>query len=206
MDLRTLSELVPVLIMEEKFEEAERKLLEAHREASQQNDVEALGEHILPMLVQLYCSQEPPNLIKAEAFAREREQVDARAYTKLQTAMMLYHVARDYPRAVAKLEDAVSQGKAENDDGTVYSSLSVLGQALLQLDRKNEAVRVLKEIEQMVLAKKPFVVGDETLFLESARAQGLEMPTVRRLASILAPECSDPEFGDRLRALAETRT
>jgi hypothetical protein len=206
MDLRVLSDLVPDLIIEGKFEEAESKLLDAYQEASKQKDAEALGEHILPMLVQLYCSQEPPNLIKAEAFAREREQVDARAYTKLQTAMMLYHVARDYPRAVAKLEDAVRQGKAENDDGTVYSSLSVLGQALLQLDRKTEAVRVLKEIEQMVLAKKSFVVGDETLFLESACAHGVETPTVKRLASVLAPECRDPEFKSRLRALAEPTT
>jgi hypothetical protein len=203
MNLRVLSDLIPDLIMEGKLEEAERKLLEAYREASNQKDTEALGEHILPMLVELYCSQEPPNLIKAEAFAREREQVDARAYTKLQTAMVLYQVARDYPRAVAKLEDAVSQGIAENDDGTVYSSLSVLGQALLQLDRESEAVRVLKEIERMVLAKKSFVVGDETLFLESAHAHGVEIATVKRLASVLAPECRDPEFESRLRALAE---
>lgn len=202
MDLHTLSDLVPDLIMQGKFEEAETKLLEAHRKASKENDVKALGEHILPLLVQLYCSLEPPDLIKAEAFSRERERVDARAYNKLQTGMMLYYVAKDYPRAVAKLEEAVSQGKAENDDSTVYSSLSVLGQALLQLDRRSEAVNVLEEIEQMVLAKKSFVVGDETLFLENARARALELPTIRRVASILAPVCRDPEFGNRLKALA----
>lgn len=190
--------------MERKFEEAETKLLEAHREASKLNDVKALGEHILPLLVELYSSLEPPNLTKAEAFCREREQVDARAYSKLQTAMLLYHVARDYPRAVDKLEEAITQGKAESDESTVYSSLSVLGQALLQLDRKSEAVRVLKHIEQMIVAKKAFVVGDETLFLENARTRGLEVPTIKRLAAILAPLCRDAEFADRLRALAET--
>jgi hypothetical protein len=100
------------------------------------------------------------------------------------------------------LQEAIGQGKVENDDSTVYSSLSVLGQALLQLDRKSEAVDVLKEIEQMVLAKKPVVIGDETLFFEGARAQGLEVPTIKRLASVLAPLCRDPEFESRLKALA----
>jgi len=202
MDLRTLSDLVPDLVMKGKFEEAEVELMEAYRKVSEEHDVKALGEHVLPMLVQLYCSLEPPNLIKAEAFSREREEVDARAYSKLQTAIMFYYVAHDYPRAVAKLEEAVSRGKAENDDSTVYSSLSLLGQTLLQLDRKNEAIEVLKEIEQMILAKKSFVIGDETLFLESARARGIEVRTVKRLASILASVCRDPEFGDRLKALA----
>jgi tetratricopeptide (TPR) repeat protein len=203
MNLRTLSDLIPTLIIEGKFGDAETKLLEARRDALAVNDVKALGEHILPLLVNVYSSQEPPNLTKAEAYSRELEQVDPRAYTKLQTAMLLYHVAGDYPHAIAKLEQAVSQGKAENDESTVYSSLSVLGQALLQLDRKSEAVRVLKEIEQMVLTRKSFVVGDETLFLESARARGLELPTVKKLASVLAPLCRDPEFANRLRALAQ---
>jgi|SRR5208282_620014 len=202
MDLRTLSELVPVLIMEGKFEEAEVKLMEAYRKASEEHDAEALGEHVLPMLVQLHCSSEPPNLAKAEAFSLERERVDPRAYTKLQTAMMLYHVRGDHSRAVAKLQEAIDQGKEENDDSTVYSSLSVLGQALLQLGRKSEAAHVLKEIEQLILAKKAVVVGDETLFLEGARAQGLEVPTIKRLASTLAPLCRDPEFETRLKALA----
>jgi|SRR5580658_2153893 hypothetical protein len=203
MDLQTLSKLVPDLILEGKFKEAETKLLDAHREASKRSDMKALGEHILPLLVQLYCSLNPPNFVKAEAFSRERENADPRAYHELQTAMMFYYVANDYPRAVAKLEEAINHGKAENDDSTVYSALSVLGQALLQLDRKREAVRVLQEIEKMVLAKKPSVIGDETLFLETAMGRGLELPTVKRIASILAPVCRDPEFGSRLKALAE---
>lgn len=203
MDLRTLSDLIPTLIMKRKFGEAETKLLAAHQQALAVNDVKALGEHILPLLVHVYASQEPPNLTKAESYSRERERLDPRAYSKLQTAMLLYHVAGDYPRAVVKLEEAISQGRRENEDGTVYSSLSVLGQALLQLDRKGEAIRVLKETEQMVLTNKSIVVGDETPFLEGIRARGLELSTVKRLASVLAPLCRDPEFANRLRALTE---
>ncbi len=171
--------------MEGKFDEAEARLMEAYREASEGHDAETLGEHVLPMLVQLHCSSEPPNLTKAEAFSCEREQVDPRAYTKLQTAMMLYHVAGDSSRAVAKLQEAIGQGRDENDDGTVYSSLSLLGQALLRPGRKVDAVPVPQDSEQLVLGKKPVVVGDEALFLEGARAQGLEVPTVKRLASML---------------------
>ena len=120
----------------------------------------------------------------------------------LQTGMFQYYTAKDYQGAVAKLREAITKGKEEGDNRTVYSCLSLLGRALLELGRTNEAASVLGEIEQMLLDKKPFVVGDETAFLESARNRGLEVESVKRIAAALTPLCRDPEFTRRLKTLA----
>lgn len=146
---------------------------------------------------------EPRRLDRAERLSIEREALTANARSKLQTGMLLYYSAHDYSRSISKLREAIEQAKVENDDSTTYSSLSVLGQALLQLNYESEAAKVLTEIEQMIIAKKSFVVGDETAFLESAFAERIEVPTVRRIASILAPKCRDKDFKNRLSALAE---
>jgi tetratricopeptide (TPR) repeat protein len=201
MDLRSLSEELPGLIIEKKYNEAETRLLEAYREGSERDDDGAL-QLILPLLVHLYCSVEPPNLTKAEAFSAERERLNPTAYNSFQTAMMLYYAAHDYRRAAAKLREAIKKGREENDSTTTYSSLSLLGLAYLELDQIPDAVEVLKELERMVLEGKPFVAGDETLFLERMRSKGLEVQSVGQIASAVVSSCRDPEFASRLRALS----
>jgi hypothetical protein len=126
---------------------------------------------------------DPPEVAKAEEFALRREQLGNTEYHKLQTALLLFHVAADHERAVAKLREAVDRSRSDGDDETLYSSLSVLGLALLKLDRRAESVAVLKEIEAIVDAKKPFIAGDETRFLEHAHREGLEIERVKRYRS-----------------------
>jgi tetratricopeptide (TPR) repeat protein len=201
MDIRSLSEEFPDLIIAKKFKEAETRLLEAYSEASERNDERAL-ELTLPLLVHFYCRLEPPDLTRAEAFSAERERLRATAYNRLQTAVMLYYVAHDYDRAASKLREAIYKGREENDFGTIYSSLSLLGLAYLELQQVTDAVDVLKDLERLVLEGRHFVAGDETLFLEKMRSKELELPSVRRVASAVAPYCRDHEYADRLDALS----
>jgi len=201
MDTRAFVELVSNLIEEKNFERAEDLLLEARSKATAQGDAQGL-KLVLSELVELYCLIEPPRLDQAESFAHERELLSSDAYTKLQTAMMLYYAVHDYNRTVPKLREAIDLGRVQNDQRTVYSSLSLLGQALLKLGHTQEALTVLSEIEEMVSGKKSFVVGDETSFLESIRARGLEADRVTRIATALIPLCRDPEFKRRLTALS----
>jgi hypothetical protein len=70
------------------------------------------------------------------------------------------------------------------------------------LDRTDEAGVTLREIGDMVRERKRIVVGDETLFLERANPRGLERPTIKSIASILATFCRDAAFAERLKALA----
>lgn len=203
MDDPRLLEQVSVLVANKKFEQAEKLLLQARSKAATDDDAE-MTQFVLSELVELYCVMEPPNLAKAETFSIEREKVDGSARSKLQTAMLNYHSGRDPARAVTKLQEAVAKGRKENDNSTIYTALGLLGRALLDLNRTDEAVEILRQIERLILAKSSFVVGDETIFLEAASAKGIELPTVKRIASFLAPVCEDGEFKNRLKALAES--
>jgi hypothetical protein len=192
-----------MLLANRHFDTAECLLLEARARAATDRDSEAL-QVILSELVELYCVMEPPRLDLAERCSLEREHLARTVSNVLQTAMLLCHAAHDYPRAKVKLEEAIDLGTKANDDGAVYSARALLGQALLELNRKTEAATILSQIEGMVLAKKSVVIGDETLFLEIAREKDIDPVAVRRVASLLAPNCPDPEFAKRLQKLASS--
>lgn len=76
----------------------------------------------------------------------------------------------------------------------------------LDLRRDEEAIRVLGEIEKMVMARLRIVVGDETLFLERLFAYTNEVKTrttIRGIAGTLWRVCREPAFAERLKALAD---
>src|SRR5689334_15499826 len=114
MDSRALLEVVSKLIAGRNYHGAEKLLLEAQKQAEAEGDARTL-HFVLSELIELYCISDPPLRAKAEVLSSERERVIPSAYSKLQTAMILYHGAHDYARAVPKLEAAIAQGKAERD-------------------------------------------------------------------------------------------
>jgi hypothetical protein len=145
---------------------------------------------------------EPPDIARAEELCLEREAVRNTGYNKWQTAMTLYWTVHDCSRTVTKSREAVQKAMEEGDTKTAYSALSLLGLALLELDRTDEAGVTLGEIGDMVRKRRRIVVGDETLFLARANTRGLERPTIKSIASILAAVCRDAAFAERLQALA----
>lgn len=201
MDFRTILAGVSEAIRQKNFEHAEEVLLEANSRAVAEGDIQTRAL-ILSELVELYCIMDMPQLAKAEALSRERESLTGSAYSRLQTAMIIHHGAHDFARAVPKLEEAIAQGRTEQDEKTVYTALSLLGEANLELGRNEQAIRALGELEQMVERKQNFVVGDETRFLEALHLRHMEPERVIRLASILASVCRDRAFRERLHALS----
>jgi tetratricopeptide (TPR) repeat protein len=202
VDLEELLQRVSNLIAAKDFDGAEKLLLEAKQAADLKGDAQAQN-FILSELIELYyCVAVPPLFAKAEALSSERERLAPSAYAELETAMILHYGARDYARAIPKLEAAIAKGKAEGDDRTVYTSLSLLGQACLEVSQTEKALAALREIEKMVANKASFVAGDETNFLEGLLKRGLKTNNVRHLASTLASVCRDPNFRKRLRELA----
>ena len=201
MHFRTVLEHVSEIIRKKDFEQAEEVLLEARTRAVVEGDIQTRAL-ILSELVELYCIMDPPQLAKAEALSRERESLTGSAYSRLQTAMILHHGAHDFTRAVPKLEEAIAQGRTEQDEKTVYTALSLLGEASLELGRNEQAIRALGQLEQMVERKEKFVVGDETRFLEALHLRHVEPERVIRLASTLASVCRDRAFKERLQTLS----
>ncbi len=198
MDANTLPDLVTKLIGEKKLEEAEKLLLEMRERAEAKKDTQLLDD-VLEELIGLCWVSQPPMWAKAEQLSLEREAFNPSASNILQTAMILHLGAKDYLRAVPKLEQAAAQGKFEQDDRATYTALARLGEALLQLGQPDKAVAILGDLEEMVEKKKRFTVGDETCFLEALKARGLEIGRVAHLASTLAAVCRDPAFSARLR-------
>ncbi len=203
MDLRLLNRRVLELMAEGDFAGVERLLSETRRKAEAGNDAQVL-EYVLSELVSLCLISEPLRCAEAEALSIEREKLNPSAHNKLQTAIIL-HQAGDYARAIPKLEEAIARSKIEDDERTVYTSLSLLGQRCLELGQTGRALTMLGELEQMVANKGHFVVGDETCFLEALQARRIATGRVAKLASTLASACRDAEFTERLHKLASKR-
>ena len=195
------NKIVDDLIFNNQHEKAEEILIREYETARKKDDKYGM-DAILGRLVFVCAADDPPNIARGRQFCVDRENNIRSAYNILQTALFEYYTAGDYGAAAAKLHDAKRNGEQEGDTRTTYSCLGLLGLALLEMGRTSEAAIALNEIEQMLHDKKPFVVGDETAFLESAHDKGVELESVRRLAAALAPICRDPDFKRRLTVLA----
>jgi hypothetical protein len=197
-----LEKVVRELILTQRFAEAEAMLLKDRAEAASTSD-RPRSQLVLNLLVDLYSLQEPRDTARADAASLAREELAQTAYSKLQTAMVRYWAAHDYRGAIAKAHEAITQGREEQDDSTVYTALSLLGLGLIQVGDYSNAAGVIDQIERMVADERQIIIGDETSFLENARSHGLNLAAIARIASILAPLCRDPQFTRRLGALAK---
>src|SRR3984957_15208599 len=201
MDIQKLDKTVDALIRTKQFAEAEAILSEARQEATDSADPNAL-DWVLSHFVFLCWAKEPPDVLRAKQFCLEREAAREPAYNKYRTARTYYWPANDHPRTVMKAREAVEKATDEGDTNTRYSALSLLGLALLDLDRSEEAGATLIEIYEMVRQRQRIVVGDETLFLERAHTGGLDRSILKSTAPPLAPVCRDKAFAERLPSLA----
>lgn len=204
MDELQLEEAIDRLVLEGHQKRAEEMLLPAYEDAKRRGDVHAL-DLVLKLLVFVEGSAAHPDMGRLEGLCIEREKNKSTTYDKLQTAMILFDVAKNYVRSTKKLVEVIESGRKEGDSSSVYSALGLLGRSLLALDRKEEAAEVLHQVERMIAAKGQMVIGDETTFLEGAYEKGLELATVKRIASVAAPLCNDQDFRNRLNALASSR-
>jgi tetratricopeptide (TPR) repeat protein len=195
---------VSSLMNEGRFLDAERLLLRAQTRAEEQGSTSE-QELVIAELISLYCVGEPKRLSKAEELSAKREAIKEDAASRLQTAMLFYYSMHDYERTVAKTRDAIALGRSSEDSATTYTSLSMLGLSLLKLNRVEDALQALGEIEAIASGSKGFVVGDETSFLEALSEQGLAQDRVSKLASLLAPRCRNPIFREKLLALSRSK-
>jgi tetratricopeptide (TPR) repeat protein len=200
VDSQRVLRKVSRLIAAKDLKGAEELLLQAQKAADIGGDAEA-ENLILSELIELYWIAGPPLSAKAVALSGRRERLTPSAFNTLRTAMILQNGSHDYARAIPKLKAAIAQAASEGDERTIYTSLSMLGQAYLEVSQTEKALVALREIEKMVERKGSFVVGDETCFLEGLRRRGLEPERVRRLASALVAACRDLAFRKRLKKL-----
>jgi tetratricopeptide (TPR) repeat protein len=179
------------------------ELLRILESQGENNPDPTFQEEVLTRFVWFYSLETPPDFEKVEVYSLERERLNPNGYNKLQTAFSYYWTIRDSERTAVKAREAIRQTKAEGDTRSTYQGLGILGLALLDLERNEEALAVFEEIRQMVIDRENVVVGDETLFFEQLRAKGIEPESLMQISKILASVCRDKEFAHRLRVLSE---
>ncbi|HEV2114304.1 MAG TPA: hypothetical protein VGR50_09140 [Terriglobales bacterium] len=202
LNVRPILEHVWRLLAAKQFGAAEKALVEARADAIAKQDSEAERD-ILLELIGLYRVMDPPDVGRAEAAATELETLDPSARIKLYMATLLYYGAHDSERALAKSQETMRKAEEEHDYSSKYSSLGLQGLALLDLERLDEATKVLNEIQEIISNGDSFVAGDELSFLERAYAKGISIHQVRQIAASVVPLCKDPVFLRRLRRLSE---
>lgn len=203
MDMLDVEDRITELIKAHRLADAEAELKRAREQASNDSDQQAV-EHVLTSLAHLYCAMEPPQHSQAEECFAELERITGDADAKAQTAMMLYWSMHDAMRTVAKAEEAIEAAEHEHDESTMYQCFSLMGLALLDLHRLEDASQVLRKIEQMVESHRRIVVGDEALFFERLfAAEPRSRGTITKLAKTLWPMCREQQFAERLKILAD---
>ena len=68
--------------------------------------------------------------------------------------MMYYWSMHEPAKTAQKVQEAAETARAEADTTTLYQSLALLGLALLDLGRTDEATHVLSEMQSMVEGRR----------------------------------------------------
>jgi tetratricopeptide (TPR) repeat protein len=171
MEISTTLQLAATYIQERNFADAEGVLTTALAKAKSAHDLNA-ETLIISELIELYRVKEPPDTNAAETLSGERELLVPSAASKWQTAMLLYLHKHEPAQTLARVNEAIADAKRTGDSGVAYSCLALAGLALLDLERIDEADRVLEQIEQVVFARQSFVVGDEHLSSKEGKTGG----------------------------------
>src|SRR5262245_50457317 len=136
-DLIIFNKEVNDLIRNGDTKRAEKQMLEVYSALQAANSVYEL-EAVACRLAHFYSMPDTENLEKAESYVVERERLLPGAYTKCQTATFYFSVLADFAKTVRKV-DEIKQPEAIADRSSDYSASVLKGQALIKLERTDEA-------------------------------------------------------------------
>lgn len=186
------------------YEQAEQFLREQYTEVKARGNSTAL-RHILLEIAHFYCLPFKKHLRQAEVYYREMESTFPDRETDLRIAMFYFYNLRDFTKTV----DRVSKMGAvdfqnKKDIQFYYSALALKGQALLCLNRDQQAATILKELERIIAAaprQVPF--GDEFNFLNEMTQRKREPELCKELTKVIIARIKDQEFKDKFLALLD---
>jgi hypothetical protein len=180
--------------------EAETFLLRCYEELKLTDQTEDL-EYVIGALAHFYSMPETEDRGRAERFFLEREGLSGDLHSKLETATFYFYVLRDFSKTVEKVKEmGVVHGA--HSSPSYYSALSLMGQALLELNRIEEADRILKEMYVMVQSDETHLpYGDEINFLEHASLHPALASKCRLVAVDILPRIRSKEYAKRAQRL-----
>jgi hypothetical protein len=200
LDWLEIDSRVHELIKGNRLPEAEALLLKSYEELKETKHVEDL-DYVIGSLAQFYSMPEAEDRSKAEQFFLEREDLSPEAHAKLQTATFYFYVLRDFSKTIEKVNE-IGIRPAPRASPSYYSGLALKGQALIELNRIEEAAQVLDEMQTLIQpSDAPLPYGDEINFLERAISDpALEAKSRTVLVSII-PRMRSQEYREKAKQL-----
>ncbi len=202
-DTVSLDKDVNDLIRKGERNKAEERLLRARSELKLTGSIEDL-EYVVSRLAHFHSTPSAENLEKAEAYFLESEVLMPGAGTKYQTAMFYYYVVRDSQKTVGKV-DEIKPSQVIADRASYYSALTLKGQALIDLQRRDRAGEVLQELLSMVKTNPvglPY--GDEINLLQAAISDPVLAPHCREALELIIPRIRSNEYVEKAKALLKS--
>ena len=192
------------LICSDRLREAETLLLNSYRQLQESKQVEDLN-FVISSLAQFYSMPEVEDCSKAEQFFLEREELSPEASAKLQTATFYFYVLRDFAKTIQKVNE-IGVLPAPRASPSYCSELVLKGQALLELNRIEEAAQVLDEMQVLIepTDARP-LYGDEINFLERAISHPALEAKSRTLLVGIVPRIRSREYAERSKQLIDSR-
>jgi tetratricopeptide (TPR) repeat protein len=186
------------LIQAGKYREAEQLLTQKYEELKRRDPNNDL-RYIVNKLAQLYCLPFAENLDKAKGYYAELERTFPGRETDADLAMFYFYTLRDFDKTIQKVRQMGSlEEQRKTDIPSYYTSLTLLGQALLNLGRSHEAEKVLLDLTKLVdLFPRQVPCGDEMNFLEEMTKRQVAPVLCKHLLGFVIPRLRDPEYQSR---------
>ena len=183
--------------------EAEERMLRAYSELKAANNTPDL-EAVVARLAHFYSMPETEDLQKAESYFLEREGLAPGAYAKYQTATFYFYILGSSAKTVKKI-DEIKTLKTVDDRASLYSSLALLGQALLKLDQAADAGKVLQEILSLIrMNPSGLPYGDEINLLQAAISNPTLAPRCREILDLIIPKLRSQEYIEKAKDLLKS--
>lgn len=198
MEMWDIDMQVSTYLQEKEYDKAESLLQEQYSKVKAEGNQTAI-RHILNGIANFYCLPFKKNLAQAESYYREMEDIFPDRETDLRFASFYFYSLRDFSKTVDRVPFMpVLEGQGRKDIRFYYSALTLKGQALLYLNRNQEAARVLQELANIIESAPHYVpYGDEFNFLNEMTCRKLELELCRQLAAIIVSRVRDREFKDK---------
>lgn len=189
---------VSTYLHQKEYDQAENLLLEQYPEVKARGNATEI-RHILNGLATFYSLPFKKNLSRAESYFREMEAVLPSCETDLRIASFYFYSLRDFAKTVERVQAMDAYERQEKKDiQFYYSALTLKGQALLYLNRTEEAAAALRELERIIATSpKQVPYGDEFNFLDQMTQQKLELKLCKQLAAVIVDRVRDPEFRNK---------
>jgi hypothetical protein len=193
-------------IRDKKYDDAERFMLERYAQVKANGTPTELRD-ILDQAAMFYRLPFKRNLAMAEHYYHEMEAIFPGWETDLRVTSFYFYRLRDFAKTIDRVTAMAARKDSDKEPVQfLYSALSLKGLALIYLNRFEEAVLVLRELDRIISSTPNQVpYGDEFNFLSAMMDANIDPKGCKDLAAVIVNRVRDKEFKDKYRAILDRK-